>query len=221
MDTLHPCAFNFTDQDVRRVGSVTDGGASLSGINDPIESDGGGYWRADFTNGTARTREQGLAWRAITEGLDNGATAINVLICERLFQPVNAFVTVTHSDGTPFSDDSEYASSGADYTAASAALRATTLTIAGDSEQALLGGELFSIQHATWGWRLYRVIKINGNAITIRPPLREAIDDATPLEFDRPRCQMRLAQVTSNPTSQGRYTSCSLSFVEDMRKPAA
>jgi hypothetical protein len=217
MRTLHPCQFNFVDQDIRRVGSTTDGGTSLSGITDAIETTAGGYWMAEFTNGRTRTREQGLAWRALTDSLGDGA-AINILFCERLFAPVNDTVR------PPLEDHDRAAlpsSAGANYTAAGAALRATTLTITGDSEKALIGGEVFGVQHPTWGWRAYRIIEKNGAAITTRPPLREAIAGGTVLDFDNPRCQMKLAQAASNPTSQGRYTSCNLSLIEDMRKPAA
>jgi hypothetical protein len=220
MRTLHPCQFNFQDQDIRRVGSTVDGGTSLSGIRDDIETTGGGYWMAEFTNGRTRTREAGLAWRAITDGLDGGAAAINLLFCERLFQPIGPAALVPHDDETPFSDDSEYQSGGAEYTAAAAALRATGLTIAGVSELPLIGGERFTIAHPNWGCRAYSIIGIDGDQITIRPPLREAVADGTPLDFDDVRCQMRLAQATGNPTNMGRYTSCNLTLIEDMRKPA-
>jgi hypothetical protein len=222
MRTFHPCSFQFKSTNIRRVGSVTDGGTSLSGISDKIESDGGGYLQADFTNGTTRTKAQGNAWRAITDGLGGGATAIIVMLCaERLFQPVGAMASVPHSDSTPFDDGSLYSSGGADYTAtAPAALRATSMTIAGTSELPLIGGELFSILHETWGWRAYRINAIDGATINFLPPLREAIAADTQLEFDTPRCQMRLAQATENPTEMGRFTACSASFVEDMRQPA-
>lgn len=222
MRTLHPCLFNFQDQNIRRVGSTIDGGTSLSGIRDDIETTGGGYWRADFNNGRTRSREQGLAWRAIVDGLDNGAGSIVVLFCERLFQPVDDVVSVPHSDGTPFSDGTEYETGRAAYTAAAAPLRSTLLTISGTSEKQLIGGEIFSIRHPNWGWRAYRIISIDGNQVTIRPPLREAIEDATALEFDKPRCQMCAAPDAEigNPTNLGRYTVCNLALVEDMRKPA-
>lgn len=218
MRTLHPCQFAFADQDIRRVGQTTDGGTSLSGIKDDIESTGGGYWMAEFTNGRTRTREQGLAWRALVDSLDGGAAAINVLFCERLFAPINDTVRAPLEDHDPAALPNSF---GASYTAAGAALRATTLTITGDSERALIGGEVFGVDHPTWGWRAYRIIEKDGAQITIRPPLREAIAGGTVLDFDNPRCQMKLAQAASNPTSQGRYTSCNLSLIEDMRKPAA
>lgn len=222
LQTLHPCAFAFGDQDIRIVGNVVDGGTSLSGISDPNETTGGGYWRADFSNGSTRTREQGLAWRALTAALDGGATAVNVRLCERLFAPVLPMPRpLPHDADAILADDSEPPRGAAYVTAAAAPLRATTLVISGDSERALLGGELFSIEHPTWGHRAYRVIAVAGNTLTIRPPLREAVGAGTALEFDYPRCRMRLAGTVSNPTSGGRYTSCALAFVEDMRKPAA
>jgi hypothetical protein len=222
LPVFHPCQFDFQDIDLRRVGNVTSGGTSLSGIDDPIETDGGGFWRLDLINGETIDRTAGLAWRALTEGMDNGSQAVIALLCsERLFQPVGDLVTVDHSDGTPFSDDTPYDSSGADYTiVADAALRAVTVQIAGASELPLIGGELFSVEHAAWGWRVYRITRIDGDVITFRPPLREAMAAGTALEFDTPRCQMRMASVASNQTNMGRFTACSLSMVEDMRKPA-
>lgn len=217
--TLHLCRFNFQDQDIRRVGQTTDGGTSLSGISDTIEVDGGGYWRADFTNGRTRERDTGLAWRAITDLLDGGATAVDLLLCERQFQPRAGAVHIPElailSDGSAFVDPQSA------YTAAPAPLRATTLTITGSAyAQPIDAGVLFAVNHPTWGWRTYRIVALDGITATIRPPLREAITAATPADFDYPRCRMRLAQATGNPTNIGRFTSCALSFVEDMRRPA-
>jgi hypothetical protein len=170
------------------------------------------------------TEKPGLAWRALTEGMDGGAQAVIVLLCsERLFQPVGDRITVDHSDGTPFDDGSPYASGGAEYeAAASAALRATSMPIMGGAEKPVIGGELFSIEHPNWGWRAYRVIMIDGSTITFRPPLREAVTPGTPLEFDTPRCKMRIppGAAPSNATNIGKYTACSIVLVEDMRKPA-
>ena len=218
--TFHPCAFNFRTTNTRRVGNVTDGGTSLSGFQDDIESDGGGRWQADFTNGSTRDKAAGNAWRAITDF--DGGEAIIVLLCsERLFQPVGAMATVPHSDSTPFGDDSEYESGGGSYTAAAdAALRATSLLISGTSELPLIGGELFSILHENWGWRAYRIHSVDGANITFRPPLREAITAGTSLEFDTPRCQMKRLAAVDNTLDMGRLGSCSISFGEDMRPPA-
>lgn len=218
--TFHPCAFRFQTTDIRRVGDITDGGTALDGTSEQIEADGGGYWQADFSDGSTRTKEQGNAWRALTD-LDAGEKIILLGCSERRFQPVGPRQTVPHDDQTPFDDGMLYTSPGAQYaTTADAALRATSLLISGASELALIGGELFSILHPNWGWRWYRIRQIDGNAIYFRTPLREAVTAGTALEFDTPRCQMILAQKVSNKTSLGRYTSCAISLREDMSPPA-
>ena len=219
--TFHPCGFNFRTSNIRRIGNVLDGGTSLSGVADSIESDGGGFITADFSNGSTRDKMAGNAWRALTDA-DAGDAFVVLLCAERLFQPVGAVGIVNHSDGTPFSDGEAYRGSGAAFVAAAdAPLRATSLTITGTSQSLLIGGELFSVEHPTWGWRAYRVRSVDGNAITFRPPLREALTAGTALEFDMPRCQMRIGQAVGSETDQGRYTSCAVTFREDMRKPAA
>lgn len=221
MRTLHLCQFGFNKTDIRRVGHVIDGGTAISGITDQTEADGGGYLQADFTEGMTRNKAAGNSWRVISDA-DAGDAFVVLLCAERRFQPVGAISTVTHSDDTPFDDDTPYVSSDADYsTTADAALRATSMTITGTSASPLIGGELFSIQHEHWGWRAYRVRSVDGDTITFRPPLREAVPAGTALEFDVPRCQMQISGATSNSTENGRFTACAVSFVEDMRPPAS
>ncbi|SKB49120.1 hypothetical protein SAMN06295920_103175 [Rhizorhabdus histidinilytica] len=221
MRSFFPCIFHFDDQDIRVEGQVVSSGPSLSGIEEPIATDGGGVVVADFMNGDVAEREEVLAWRAFAASLDGGAARVVVHFGDRYHQPVGDPASVPHSDDAPFSDDEEYSSGGADYEASvAAALRATTITIAGSSELPLVGGEWFSILHPNWGWRAYNIIAIDGATIEFRPPLREAVTAGTEIEFDDPRCVMRRAQPTSNALNVGRYGAPSISFVEDMRKPA-
>lgn len=218
---FHPCQFDFQDQDVKREGLTTSGGTSLSGYEDVIRTDGGGFLSVEFLNGETWERQDTLAWRALTDAMDGGAVAVVVHFCDRLHQPVGDVLRVPHSDGTPFSDDSLYRSAGAEAsTIAAAALRATSLRMRITSELPLLGGELFTIVHPTWGERAYRVIAIDGDTIQFRPPLREAVDAGTPLDFDDPRCRMRLSGAPSNGINMGRFQAVSARFVEDMRTPA-
>lgn len=218
---FNPGRFGFEEQDVRVEGSTISGGTSLSGIDDPIRADGGGFVVAEFSEGSTFTRTDVLAWRAMTLGMDHGAAQVIVHFCDPLHQPVIGRDSVPHSDQTPFSDDTEYLSATVfAETTAPAALRATTLAISIDAPTALLGGEWFSIQHPTWGWRAYQIMSIDSDTLGFRPPLREAVASGTHIEFDDPRCTMRLAAATSNALSSGRYTDPAISFVEDMRKPA-
>lgn len=224
--TFHPCAFHFKTTNIRRVGNILDGGSSIDGTSNETETDGGGYLLADFSDGFTNTKQTGNAWRALTD-MDAGEKVIVMLCAERRFQPVGAVQKVTHDDSTPFDDGTLYTSPGAQYeTTADAALRATSLTISGASELALIGGELFSIQHPNWGWRAYRVRSVDPQddgliLITFRTPLREAVTAGTPLEFDTPRCQMALAAKVDNTTDLGRTGTCAISFKEDMSPPPA
>lgn len=211
MRHFHPCQFSFDDQDIRREGMTASGGRSLSGYEDVIRTDGGGFIVAEFTNGETWEREDTLAWRALTDGMDGGAIPVVVHFCDRLHQPIGDAYTVP---GTT------YATKGAQASATTAAaLRATSLRLAIVSEKPLVGGEWFTIVHPTWGERAYRIIDIQGDTIQIRPPLREAIAAGTPLDFDDPRCRMRLSGAPSNATNIGRFQAVAARFVEDMRTP--
>jgi hypothetical protein len=219
--TFHPCAFSFRTTNIRRVGNIADDGGSISGYTDEIETDGGGYWLADFSDGFTRDKITGNAWRAITD-LDAGEKMIVLGCAERRFQPVGALQTVTHDDATPFDDGTLYTSPGAQYAAtADAALRATSMQYAGASELGLIGGELFSVQHPNWGWRWYRIRGVDDDTIYFRTPLREAVTAGTALEFDTPRCQMVLAAKVDNTLNLGRTGTCAISFKEDMSPPPA
>ncbi|MBI1179099.1 MAG: hypothetical protein GC201_00975 [Alphaproteobacteria bacterium] len=228
MRTFDPGQFNFDDQDIRIALQSTSSGTSLSGIEEPIVTDGGGRLIAEFKNGTLLSREQNLLWRAMTAAMDGGATPVIVMFCDARHQPLGSPSYVPHSDDTPFDDDSLY--SGGGYSdiesAQNKALRSTTMRIKINStEKDIIGGEWFGIEHATWGWRAYNVISITKFSgiqydIEFRPPLREAIVSGDVLDFNRPRCQMRVAQATSNPLSMGRTGGADIAFVEDMKKPA-
>lgn len=216
---FHPCRFQFRDQDIRRVGSTVSGGTSLSGIDDPNETDGGGYWQADFTNGSTRRRSDTLAWRAINAAMDNGSASIIVRFCDRLHQPVGGEMGVAGSPDA-FENDRSFRGPGVIASAtSSAALRATSLNITIQSERALIGGERFTVTHPTWAERCYEVATVDGATITFRPPLREAVTAGTVLDFDDPRCKMRRISDPSNALNIGRYGQCAIVFAEDMRKP--
>jgi hypothetical protein len=222
---LHPCDYGFQTSNIRILGSSVSGGRSLSGIEDMIQTDGGGYRAVDLSGGTARTREQNMAIRALVDEVGTTQAMIVLLCAEKHFQPVNSRPSLSMADwNKPLADDAP--DKGAAFTVvADAALRATSLTIAGNSERPIIGGELFSINNPTWGWRVHRITSMQPSGsnfiITFSTPLREAITAETPLEFDTPRCQMRFAQAPDLPTDQGRRTPLTLTLIEDMRKPPA
>jgi hypothetical protein len=173
-----------------------------------VRSDGGGFWSASINNIQFYDQTDALLWRAIRQICNGGVTPIVVWRNDRIFSPFpvgsNPDEIISHSDGSLFSDSSSYYQSIIDVTCAGgAALRSTAMTINLNYCGTLIGGESFSIEHPTFGWRLYEigtvVVADDGltAAITFNPPLREATPDQQVLEFDRPRCLMRLADSTS------------------------
>lgn len=222
---FNPRQFGFDDWDFRIEGMALSPGPSLSGIEEPIRTDGGGYVAADFANGVLNKRESVLAWRAVTTAMDGGVNPVTVILCDRRHQPVVGLPGgVPHSDLTPFSDGSLYTTKGASgEVQAAAALRAVELVGQLITQRPLIGGEWFSILHPTWGHRAYNIMGLypegSNTRLVFRPPLREALTAGTAIELDTPRCRMRRVGKPSNPV-KGRIGAANISFVEDMRKPA-
>ena len=182
----------------RLQGVSNSGGTSVSGLNRFARTDGGGFWVCQMSGIWLRRRDHLLAMRALEGLLAGGVATILVPSCECRLKPLPVEVTtcggtVPHSDGSPFSDGTEYVSGAIEITAAAAALRATSLTISIVTGSGLRGGEHFSIDHTTKGRRMYRVIRVGeAGVVTIDPPLREAITADTILDFDNPSLPMRI-----------------------------
>ena len=84
-----------------------------------------------------------------------------------------------------------------------------------------MGGEHFSIDHDMLRWRLYRIRTAidNGDGTwdcTVRPPLRAVAVADTQLQFDKPKCVMRLASPSSMDLtlSMRRHGRPSVDFIE-------
>lgn len=211
-------------------------GVTMDSAATYIRSDGGGFWSCSMSDvslsgpgtGKERQRVSTLLWRAVRQVCDGGVNRIVVWRNDALFIPFpEGFARITsapHSDGSPFSDGSEYYQPAIDIVSdGSAELRATSMAIRINEAAALIGGESFSIYHDTAGWRLYEIATVlvdeedaTSATITFMPPLREAIPDGTQLEFDRPRCTMRLASPGSMDLTVRPWTfnSASVDFVE-------
>lgn len=205
-----------------------------------IRSDGGGYWSCTMTDvnlagkrfadakGRERQRLSTLLWRAVRQLADGGVVPIVVPRNDALFRPwpvgvaQSSSTSIPHSDDSSFSDDSQYYQSVIDIvTVGTANLRATSLDVLINVAGDLVGGEAFSIFHGNYGWRLYEIATVDYTdatraTITFNPPLREAVAGSTSLEFDRPRCMMRLATPSAMDLSVAPWTfnRASVSFVE-------
>ncbi len=184
----------------RRSSVANSGGVSAGGLQRFAVTDGGGKWLCSMA-ADLWTLDKLLA-AGVMEDLADGGAAIFVVpywpFGSTPYPLGAAPEDVGHEDGSSFSDGSDYVSSGVEITlAADAGLRATQVTVTRTLCGPLKGGEVFSIAHNPpqgydTGKRLYRVVGIDGDTLTIRPPLRAAAPAGTSLDFSTPGCTMRL-----------------------------
>lgn len=216
--TFPTCQFSFAMREMIVRSNVISGGTALNGEDTVIVTDGGGRWVAEYQNAPLNTREKVLSWRALRALLNSGTRPFIFPICDARHQPVASRQRVPHSDGTPFSDDSLYSSGDCEvYAAAGSPLRSTSMALnIVQLGKPIIAGERFSIEHPTWSHRLYEIATIDGDEITFRPPLREAVTAGTELNFSDPRCVMRLSGDMSAPLNGPRFATGSLMLVEDM-----
>lgn len=117
---------------------------------------------------------------------------------------------IPHSDGSLLSDGSGYSQSTVSGRATSyAAVNAGIINIETSGlARKLRHSDWFSIKHPTKGWRAYRYWDVlerpasgnNGNyQLAISPPLREAVNTNTPIEFARPRFVAKLPRGETIP----------------------
>lgn len=217
-------------------------GVTAQSVATIIRSDGGGFWTCSMfdvglsggkgLHGKDRIKVTTLLWRSVRQICNGGVNAIVVPRNDTLFRPwpaglalgvggAGAGAGIPHDDTALFDDGAGYQQSVISISAAAAPLRATSLGISILYAGQLQGGEAFSIEHPTMGWRLYEISTVQMQSdttaiIRFHPPLREAITAATALEFDHPRCVMRLA----NPASMNltvvpwTFNQASVDFVE-------
>lgn len=184
-------------------GAAKFGGRTLNGAMRLISWDAGGLWRITYDDIFIDRRDQVLAAQALDGALDGGATTIIVYRFPGRQSPDGIPTLSPHSDGSTFSDDTEYASEGSEsYIHAAAALGATSVVMRRPAAAALLyGGEDFSLMTED-GPRLHRIIKITDEAVEgdwriysldIRVPLRADIEADAEANFRNPACVMRIA----------------------------
>lgn len=169
--------------------------------------DGGGVWMAQLSSVVLEDPGHIKLWRQFGAIFEGGVVPFILPMCDRRHMPTTVFEgeqiysygDIPHSDGSLFSDGTGYAQPlVVAETVGAASLRATTLTIEFASETVPTGGERFSIEHPTQGWRVYEIKTVTALGsgqftLTIRPPLREAVAAGTSLEFEEPKLVVRLA----------------------------
>lgn len=215
--------FGFLKREVDIERQTLDGGTAINGETDRVATDGGGRVFAEFAEGALVDRDIVMTWRAITALVEEGVTPVIVPFCDPRHQPAR-FPTLlsTHSDGSPFDDETLYETGGGLVGEASAgvALRATQLAFTGNLVgRSLMGGEWFAINHAVKGWRAYKVRRVvaqsgTGATVEFRPPLREAIAAGQAIDFANPRCLMVADERPGTALQWGRQTDAAIRFVE-------
>lgn len=218
-------------------GTAAGPGITDASVMTMVRTDGGGFWTCSMSDvslsgaGSATGRDrQALAtklWRAVRQLANGGVTPMVVPRNDALFIPWPAGFprkpSIPHSDETLFSDGSGYYQPTIDVTCAAADLRATSLDLRLNRCGDIVGGESFSIQHddPNIDWRIYEIATVDYSddthaTITFNPPLRDDVADGTQVEFDRPRCLMRLGKPGSMDFSVAPWTfnSGNVDFIE-------
>ncbi len=192
--------FNPARIKMQPAGASVTGGESLSGETDTIKTDGGGYWFIQMSGIELVSPDLVRAWRAWEDTLDGGTVKVLVPVADvrQAPRPSAGGVLSSPSGLRADSDDPYFPEALAFGTpwivatiTAPAALRATQLTINVTRGARLKGGEVFAIDHPVSGRRVYRVVRVLSRVgqeavVQIRTPLREAVADNTPADFDWP-----------------------------------
>jgi hypothetical protein len=225
--------FSPTSLRLRPLGQAVSGGVSLSGEEAHGDASGGGRWSAEFGDSALWTPELVNPWRAFEAFADGGVQPIIVPLAER----VNAPLDPTFDGADTFGLDTWVTDVTAwtayqvtATTTVAAALGATSLTFNytnASANKALKPGHHFAIRHATWSWRLYRIIRVTaggagaGESTTVifRTPLREAVGIGAALNFDTPRFVARVDGDVSAQVELLKFGKASARFVEFPRKP--
>lgn len=197
-----------------------------NGASVDIRSDGGGLWMATLNNIRFLKAADTLLWRSLRQIANGGAVPLIVPRRDTTWTPFPVddapYSPIPHDDGAYFGDGSGYYQSSIDIAChGGAVLRGTSMVVRLNSSSVLQGGECFSIKHAIYGWRLYEIgTAVDNNdgtfTITFNPPLRESVVDGESLEFDRPRCIMKLVNSSGMNFSNSTFpfSLASVTFVE-------
>lgn len=172
-------------------------GRSFTGIEKVVHPDAG-HWRIIYHDVPVRTREEVLRWREIELLLSGRTGTILVPVYEGKLSDTPIAATVPD----------EYP------------IGSTIIAIEQTAGEALMPGMNFSFGDG----QLHRIARIieqeTGETyeVSIRPPLRTAIDVGQALDFNTPSCRCRLASDDGMNIDLGllRYGSRSVEFVEDV-----
>lgn len=205
------------------------GSANAYGAMQVVSSDAG-IWKGTLANIDLHQRagaQKILLWDAMAGLLAGQQNAVLLPVPVNRRRPLPADVVdadvggdgdIPFSDGATFSDGSGYRNTWIDVTvAASAALRATSVTLTKTACGTIEPGMRFSI-----GERLYQIKSVASQSassadVTINFPLREAVAAGERCNFARPVVRMKLATDSEMDILlvMRRRASATVNFVED------
>ncbi len=157
---------------------------ALDGTRQFGSSNGGGLWRANLSAVQLRRPSHIKAWLAFEIALRGGMVPIDVPLFLTGYQPT---FNGAHSGVI-------IQAAGAGW--AARAISGRVRLINADNLEA--GQHFADYDATTYGWRLHRIETVSVSSgdvvdITFWPPARFAVANTHVLEFDNPRCVMRLA----------------------------
>jgi hypothetical protein len=189
-------------------GSALSGGTPISGAPQTADASAGGWWVCEYQVAKLRTLQQIGTYRAILGRLNSGVGLIELPVLDGLQPWPNGVrpALTRFSDLTDFSDGSEFL--GSPIVAALAAdaympawpappVAPTQAQILLTTSAPLMGVEYFSIIGPSGNVRLHlitEVVAVAGDVTTVNflPPLREDMAAGTPIDFNDPRCTMKV-----------------------------
>ncbi len=202
------------------------GGKSLTGLERVLRTDRG-YWAIDLKGVPLKSVAQRRVWNAIRTALSGRAGILTVPVLSIDTAPWlpgsdGGYLTSVHADGSPFADDSTYGQSGiVVQMATAAAIGDTSVTLRLVYGIDDLSGARFSYDSGNGYHALYETgvpSEVDDDLWTVPvfPSIRAAIPADAALEFDMPRCLVRLAtdramDVTLSP---GGFDRVNVSFIE-------
>lgn len=201
-----------------RRGMTISGPVSLSGRSMVAQYDAG-YWIARLSGVNAAGPTNVLAHRRLSALMEGGAHQVFVPVFDRANAPwpvAGVYESLkTYSGGETFSGGEKYSASVIIAAMAAAAARATRITPTVTTASTIRGGEFFEIA-ATGRLHSIKSVDVAAGTWDIWPPLREAVLVSTELNFDDPKCLMRLQNESDGDLdlTMGRYGFPDLEFVE-------
>lgn len=198
------------------------GGRTLGGVKPSTRTDLG-HWRIDIIGVPVHGQAKRRTWDGISAYLGGASGRIAVPAWAMDSAPYASgqeepLIEVPHSDGSTFSDGSEYQQNAISVVSVGVtAIGATVMSMRLINGAADLSGVRFSYNHALY--QTAQVVSIEDDIWTVRitPSVRELIPTGVELEFDRPTCVCNLLEDAGMQRSMNadRFERASVSFIED------